>query len=68
MNAATLQIEVAQFGLLQRTQKYQDAAALKLIESVASAPETKVAPPPHAPPVEPVSASPREGSSLHVVA
>jgi len=68
MNAATLQIEASQLGLVQRTQKYQDAAALKLIESVATSPETQVAPPPHAPPVEPVAASPRDGSSLHVVA
>ena len=68
MNSATLQIEVAQLGLVQRNQKYQDAAALKLIEGVASTPEVKVAPPPHAPPIEPVAASPRDGSSLHVVA
>ena len=72
MNAAAIQIEASQLGLVQRTQKYMDAAALKLVESAtgggaqqlqASAePQTRV------PPVQPVSASPREGSTIHVVA
>jgi hypothetical protein len=68
MNPATLQMEASQFGLVRRAAKYEDQAALKLIESVATSPESQVAPPPHAPPVEPVSASPRDGSSLHVIA
>ena len=68
MNPATLQMEASQFGLVQRAAKYEDQAALKLIESAATAPGAQVAPPQHAPPVEPISASPREGSSLHVIA
>lgn len=67
MNSAAVQIEAAQLGLVQRTQKYQDAAALRLIED-ASAGQQAYAPQPRTPPVQPVSAAPREGSTLHVVA
>jgi len=66
MNSTTVQLEAAQLGLLQRTQKYQDAAALKLIESIQ--PASPSAPPSNVPPVEPVSAAPRDGGSIHVVA
>jgi len=66
MDSNTVQLEAAQLGLIQRTQKYQDAAALKLIESVT--PQGPTAPPPSAPPVEPVRAAPRDGSTVHVVA
>lgn len=66
MNSTTVQLEAAQLGLLQRTQKYQDAAALKLIESIQ--PAGPSAPPSNVPPVEPVSAVPRDGGSVHVVA
>lgn len=68
MNAA-VSVEAAQLGLVQRTQKYLDAAALKLVDSVTSSPSPQSpAPPSRMPPVEPTSAPPREGSSLHVVA
>ena len=66
MDSSTVQLEAAQLGLLQRTQKYQDAAALKLIESIQ--PAGPAAPPPSVPPVEPVSATPRDGGTVHVVA
>jgi hypothetical protein len=66
MNSTTVQLEAAQLGLLQRTQKYQDAAALKLIESLQ--PAGPSAPPSNVPPVEPVSAAPRDGGRIHVVA
>ena len=73
MNAAAMQTDTAQLGLVQRTQKYMDAAALKLVESSTgganpSQPLKTAEPPPRAPPVEPVSAAPREGSSIHVIA
>jgi hypothetical protein len=71
MNAAAVQIEAAQLGLVQRTQKYLDAAALQLVESSTGggAQQLKAAEPPsRTPPVQPVSAAPREGSSVHVVA
>jgi len=72
MNAAAVQIEAAQLGLVQRTQKYMDAAALKLVESASGggAQQLQVAEQPvsRTPPVQPVSASPREGSTIHVVA
>lgn len=66
MDSNTVQLEAAQLGLLQRTQKYQDAAALKLIESIQ--PGGPTSPPSSAPPVEPVSAVPRDGGTIHVVA
>jgi hypothetical protein len=66
MDSNTVQLEAAQLGLLQRTQKYQDAAALKLIESIS--PSGPTAPPSNVPPVQPVSAAPRDGSTVHVVA
>lgn len=71
MNAAAIQIEAAQLGLVQRTQKYLDAAALKLVETATSGGQALQAPsepPPRTPPVQPVSAAPREGSSVHVIA
>ena len=70
MNAVGAQIEIAQAGLVQRTQKYLDAAALKLVESVTSqdGSSIQVAPRGNAPPVQPVLAAPREGATLHVVA
>jgi len=71
MNAAAVQIEAAQLGLVQRTQKYMDAAALKLVESAAGGGAQRLQSSdaaPSTPPVQPVSASPREGSSIHVVA
>ena len=70
MNSATVQLEAAQVGLLQRTQKYEDAAALKLVETAtngAGQPQA-AAPPPGVPPVQPISAAPREGSTVHVIA
>jgi hypothetical protein len=71
MNAAAVQIEAAQLGLVQRTQKYMDAAALKLVDSATGGGAQKLQSSdatPNVPPVQPVSASPREGSSIHVVA
>jgi hypothetical protein len=70
MNSATVQLEAAQVGLLQRTQKYEDAAALKLVESSTggAGQEHAAAPPPRVPPIQPVSAAPREGSTVHVIA
>jgi hypothetical protein len=68
MNAAAVQIEAAQMGLVQRAQKYEGQAALKLIEGATSNQPQSAAPPPSSPPVQPVSASPREGSTLHVIA
>lgn len=70
MNPVAVQIEAAQLGLVQRTQKYLDAAALQLVETATgSAQQPRPSePPPRTPPVEPVSAAPREGSSIHVVA
>lgn len=72
MNAAAVQIEAAQLGLVQRTQKYVDAAALKLVESAAGGGAQQLQsvdqPSARTPPVQPVSASPREGSTIHVVA
>jgi hypothetical protein len=70
MNSATVQLEAAQVGLLQRTQKYEDTAALKLVESATSGSGQghQAAPPPGVPPVQPVSAAPREGSTVHVIA
>ncbi len=72
MNAAAVQIEAAQLGLVQRTQKYLDGAALQLVESATAAPQggqaPSAAPPPRTPPVQPISAAPREGSSIHVIA
>jgi hypothetical protein len=72
MNAATVQIEAAQLGLVQRTQKYLDGAALKLIDGAtgggAQQPQASAEPVSRTPPVQPVSATPREGSSIHVVA
>lgn len=66
MDSTTVQLEAAQLGLVQRAQKYQDAAALKLIESIA--PAGPAAPPSNVPPVEPVRAAPRDGGTIHVVA
>jgi hypothetical protein len=69
MNSATVQMEAAQFGLLQRTQKYEDAAALRLVETATSeGGQHQAAPPPTVPPVQPISAAPREGSTIHVIA
>lgn len=72
MNAAAVQIEAAQLGLVQRTQKYLDAAALQLVESAvgggAQQLQAQAEPVSRIPPVQPVSAAPREGSSIHVVA
>ena len=68
MDAATVQIEAAQLGLVQRTQKYLDAAALKLIEGIGPAPGQPAVPPSNVPPVEPVAAPPRDGGTIHVVA
>jgi len=70
MHSATLQLEAAQAGLIQRTQKYEDAAALRLVESSTSGPgqERGAAPPPGVPPIQPISAAPREGSTVHVIA
>jgi hypothetical protein len=71
MHSAAVQMEAAQLGLVQRTQKYQDAAALRLIDDSGAAGQGQVqsvAPPPRSPPIEPVSASPREGSTTHVIA
>jgi hypothetical protein len=69
MNSATVQMEAAQLGLLQRTQKYEDAAALRLVETATSeGGQHQAAPPPTVPPVQPVSAAPREGSTIHVIA
>jgi len=68
MNSAAVQIEAAQAGLIQRTQKYEDAAALKLVDGATSVPLQSSAPPPRTPPVQPVAAAPREGSSVHVIA
>jgi hypothetical protein len=66
MNSATVQLEAAQMGLIQRTQKYEDVAALKLVEAAASGAQATQAA--AVPPVEPVRAVPREGSTVHVVA
>ena len=71
MNSTAVQIEAAQYGLVQRTQKYLDAAALRLVESGSGGGEHKLQAsdaPVRSPPVQPVSAAPREGSSIHVVA
>ncbi|MBK9518074.1 MAG: hypothetical protein IPO09_12110 [Anaeromyxobacter sp.] len=71
MNQAAAQIEVAQASLVQRTQKYQDAATLRLIEGISSGgSQVELATPPasNVPPVHPVNAAPREGSSIHVIA
>lgn len=66
MDSTSVQLEAAQLGLVQRTQKYLDAAALKLIESIV--PPGPAAPPSNTPPVEPISAVPRDGTTVHVVA
>ncbi len=68
MNSTAVQMEAAQLGLVQRTQKYEDAAALKLVEGATSQQPQSPAPPPRTPPVEPVAASPRDGTSVHVIA
>jgi hypothetical protein len=71
MNAAAVQVEAAQLGLLQRTQKYLDAAALRLVDSATGGGAQQLQasePPSSTPPVQPVAASPREGSTIHVVA
>ena len=71
MNAAAVQVEAAQLGLVQRTLKYVDAAALRLVDvATGGGAQQREAtePPPNVPPVEPVSAAPREGSTIHVVA
>jgi hypothetical protein len=71
MNTAAVQVEAAQAGLVQRAEKYKDAAALKLIEGMASGgSQAELATPPSSsmPPVHPVNAAPREGTSIHVVA
>jgi hypothetical protein len=68
MNSAAVQMEAAQLGLVQRTQKYEDAAALKLVEGATSQQLQSPAPPPRTPPVQPVSASPRDGTNVHVIA
>lgn len=70
MNSAAIQLEAAQTGLIQRTQKYEDAAALRLVESSSqgAGQQYATAPPPRFPPVEPISVAPREGSTVHVIA
>jgi hypothetical protein len=69
MNSAAVQMEAAQLGLVQRTQKYEDAAALRLVEGATSQQlKAPSEPPPRSPPVEPVAAAPREGSNLHIIA
>jgi len=71
MNASTVEIEAAQVGgLSQRAQRYENAAALKLVESAAAGAGQghPAQPMPGVPPVQPVSATPREGSTVHVVA
>jgi hypothetical protein len=67
MNSNTVQLEAAQLGLVQRAQKYEEAAALKLVETATGQAQT-AAPPPGVPPVQPISAAPREGSTVHVIA
>ena len=69
MNASTVEIEAAQVGgMSQRAQRYENAAALKLVESATSSQGQSSQPMPGVPPVQPVSAAPREGSTVHVVA
>jgi hypothetical protein len=62
-------VETTQAGLLQRTQKYVDTAALKLVEStMAESHESTTPPNANIPPVEPVSAQPKNGATVHVIA
>jgi hypothetical protein len=73
MNLAASTVETTQAGLLQRTQKYVDTAALKTGESaVAESQEhaSTATTPANAniPPVEPVSAQPKNGATVHVIA
>jgi hypothetical protein len=68
MDASTVEMEAAQLGLAQRAQRYENAAALKLVEVAAAGQPQAAQPQPGVPPIQPVSASPREGSTVHVIA
>jgi hypothetical protein len=72
MNLAASTVETTQAGLLQRTQKYVDTAALKTGESAAAESQehatTTTPANANVPPVEPVSAQPKNGATVHVIA
>ena len=68
MDAVTTQLEAAQTGAVQRTQRYVDTASLKVPENQAPPAAELAAPAASAVPVEPVKAPPRQGGSVHVVA
>ncbi len=78
MDSNGVQLEAAQVGMLQRAQKVQGEGSLKLIDSAASSTSLAAVPPgpgqlptppgSTAPPVQPVSAPPRDGGSVHVIA
>jgi hypothetical protein len=65
MNDVSAQIEVATVALAQRQEKLQGQQALKLIQG-AGAQQQLSSPPP--PPSQPVSVTPRAGSSIEVIA
>ncbi len=68
MNDVGLQIGVATVSMAQRQEKLQGAEALKLIEGAGGGQRLASPPPPSAPPPEPVSVTPKAGSSVEVVA
>jgi hypothetical protein len=65
MNDVSAQIEVATLSMAQRQDKLEGQQALKLID-VAGAGQKLSAPPP--PPSQPVSVTPKAGSTIEVVA
>ncbi len=67
MNDVGAQIEVATLSMAQRQEKLQGQQSVKLIEGAGAAGGQKLSSPPP-PPSEPVSVTPKAGSTVEVVA
>ena len=65
MNDVGAQLEVATVAMAQRQEKLQGAQSLKLIEGAGSAGPRTLA---SSPPPQPVSVTPKAGSTVEVVA
>jgi hypothetical protein len=61
-------LQAAQVKTLKKAEKLEGEQALRLIESAAQAPRVAADQLGRFPPPAPVSATPREGSTVHVVA
>lgn len=65
MNDVSVQIDVATVAMAHRQDKLQGMQALQLIEGAAGG-QRLASPPP--PPSQPVAVTPREGSTVEVIA